>query len=98
MDTDCFHAPSQKSSHLASKEVRFPAQRLGRPRASRCRQGAFGGLDAVITGYFASVDQVDVAARVLDTVRAASPAARLVVDPVMGGIDGKPLFDALAAA
>jgi pyridoxine kinase len=47
-------------------------------------QGRFGRLDAVITGYFASVDQVAVAARALDTVRAASPAARLVVDPVMG--------------
>src|SRR5580698_1461711 len=54
-------------------------------------QGALGRLDAVITGYFASVDQVEVAARALDTVRAASPAARLVVDPVMGD-DGKGLY------
>lgn len=54
-------------------------------------QGAFGRLDAVITGYFASVDQVEVAARALDTVRAASPAARLVVDPVMGD-EGKGLY------
>jgi pyridoxine kinase len=54
-------------------------------------QGVFGRLDAVITGYFASVDQVAIAARVLDTVRAASPAARLVVDPVMGDA-GKGLY------
>jgi pyridoxine kinase len=47
-------------------------------------QGAFGRLDAVITGYFASVDQVAIAARTLDTVRAASPGAMLVIDPVMG--------------
>jgi pyridoxine kinase len=54
-------------------------------------QGAFGRLDAVITGYFASVDQVAIAARALDTVRAASPAARLVVDPIMGDV-GKGLY------
>jgi pyridoxine kinase len=54
-------------------------------------QGVFGRLDAVITGYFASVDQVEVAARALDTVRAASPAAQLVVDPVMGD-DGKGFY------
>jgi pyridoxine kinase len=47
-------------------------------------QGHFARLDAVITGYFASADQVAVAARTLDVVRAASPAALMVVDPVMG--------------
>ncbi len=54
-------------------------------------QGVFGRLDAVICGYFASVDQVVIAARILDTVRAASPAVRLVVDPVMGDA-GKGLY------
>jgi pyridoxine kinase len=54
-------------------------------------QGVFGRLDAVITGYFASVDQVAIAARTLDTVRAASPVARLMVDPVMGD-EGKGLY------
>jgi pyridoxine kinase len=54
-------------------------------------QGVFGRLDAVITGYFASVDQVAIAARTLDTVRAASPRALLVVDPVMGD-EGKGLY------
>jgi pyridoxine kinase len=53
--------------------------------------GAFGRLDAVITGYFASADQVAIAARTLDTARAASPAARLVVDPIMGDV-GKGLY------
>jgi pyridoxine kinase len=66
-------------------------------------QAVFGRLDAVITGYFASADQVGVAARALDTVRAASPAALMVVDPVMGD-EGKGLYvredvaDAIAAA
>jgi pyridoxine kinase len=54
-------------------------------------QGVFARLDAVICGYFASVDQVAIAARTLDSVRAASPAARLVVDPVMGDT-GKGLY------
>ena len=54
-------------------------------------QGVFGRLDAVICGYFASAEQVAIAARTLDTVRAASPAARLVVDPVTGD-EGKGLY------
>src|SRR5580704_10972492 len=47
-------------------------------------QGAFTRLGAVIAGYFASVDQVTIAARALDTARAGSPGALVVVDPVMG--------------
>jgi pyridoxine kinase len=46
--------------------------------------GALEGLDAVITGYFASADQVAAAARTIDAVRAANPKARIVVDPIMG--------------
>ena len=46
--------------------------------------GALEGLDAVISGYFASADQVAAAARTIDAVRAANPAARIVVDPIMG--------------
>jgi pyridoxine kinase len=47
-------------------------------------QGHMGRLAAVITGYFASADQVAVAAGALATARAASPGALIVVDPVMG--------------
>jgi len=54
-------------------------------------QGHMGRLAAVITGYFASADQVAVAARALDTARAASPQALIVVDPVMGD-DGAGLY------
>ena len=46
--------------------------------------GALEGLDALITGYFASADQVAAAARTIDAVRGANPAARIVVDPIMG--------------
>ena len=47
-------------------------------------QGLFASLDAVITGHFSTPQQVSVAARALDAVRAASPQAGLVVDPIMG--------------
>ena len=53
--------------------------------------GAFVGLEAVITGYFADPAQVGAAARTIDLVRAASPAALIVVDPIMGD-DGKGLY------
>src|SRR5580704_5466513 len=47
-------------------------------------QGLFARLDAVITGYFSSPEQVAVAADALDRVRTAAPSARLIVDPIMG--------------
>jgi pyridoxine kinase len=46
--------------------------------------GALDHVDAVITGYFASPDQVAAAATTIDAVRAANPATRIVVDPIMG--------------
>jgi len=46
--------------------------------------GVFETLSAVITGYFASADQVAAAARAVRTIAAVGPAARLVVDPIMG--------------
>jgi pyridoxine kinase len=55
-----------------------------------------------MTGYFARPEQVTVAARALDVVRVANPAARLIVDPIMGD-EGRglyvsePVAEALAA-
>ncbi|MGH7023987.1 MAG: bifunctional hydroxymethylpyrimidine kinase/phosphomethylpyrimidine kinase [Caulobacteraceae bacterium] len=46
--------------------------------------GALTGLDAVIAGYFAAPEQVHAATRLIDRARAAAPAVRVVVDPVMG--------------
>jgi pyridoxine kinase len=54
-------------------------------------QGLFAQVDAVMTGYFARPEQVTVAARALDVVRVANPAARLIVDPIMGDA-GKGLY------
>jgi len=59
--------------------------------------GLFGLVDLVITGYFASADQVRAAARAIDAVRAAprkgafSPAPTVIVDPTMGD-EGKGLY------
>jgi|SRR5579872_4670164 len=47
-------------------------------------QGQMARLSAVITGYFASADQVAVAANAIATARAASPGVLVVVDPIMG--------------
>ena len=62
-------------------------------------QGLFAHLDAVITGYFSSPEQVAVAADALGRVRAAAPSARLIVDPIMGD-EAKGLYvkDAVAEA
>ncbi len=60
--------------------------------------GLFGLTDLVITGYFASVEQVRAAVRAIDAVRAAprdaiayTEAARIVVDPTIGDT-GKGLY------
>jgi pyridoxine kinase len=56
--------------------------------------GLFEMADAVLTGYFATPDQVDVAAKAIDAVRAARGAGReplVMVDPVIGDSD-KGLF------
>jgi pyridoxine kinase len=60
-------------------------------------QGRFQRLGAVITGYFAHPDQIALAARVIDQIRAVNPAARIVIDPVMGD-EGKGLYVAQAVA
>ena len=48
--------------------------------------GLFALADIVITGYFASAGQVGIAATAIDRVRAANPAALVLVDPIMGDI------------
>jgi pyridoxine kinase len=46
--------------------------------------GLFAGIDAVITNYFASPEQVVVAGQAIDAIKAANPNAIILVDPVMG--------------
>jgi pyridoxine kinase len=62
-------------------------------------QGLFAELDAVITGHFSRPEQVSLAAKTLAIVRAANPAARFIIDPVMGD-EGRGLYvgEAIAEA
>lgn len=59
--------------------------------------GLFGLIDVILTGYFASADQVQAAAGTIDRARsadrtgAATPALRVIVDPILGD-DGKGLY------
>jgi len=56
--------------------------------------GLFELTDAILTGYFATPDQVDIAARAIDAVRAARGEERkpfVIVDPVMGDV-GRGLY------
>lgn len=57
-------------------------------------QGVFEKADAAIFGYFAAADQVAVAAKALKAIRKANPAARLIVDPILGDHDAGPYVSA----
>ena len=46
--------------------------------------GLLASLGAVITGYFASADQVAAAVRTIDAVRAVNARVLIAVDPIMG--------------
>jgi pyridoxine kinase len=60
-------------------------------------QGLFPQLDAVITGYFATPEQVAEAADALDRISAANPKVLRVVDPIMGDVaEGLYVRDAVA--
>ncbi|HTX49387.1 MAG TPA: PfkB family carbohydrate kinase [Caulobacteraceae bacterium] len=62
-------------------------------------QGLYEALDAVITGYFAMPEQVAVAADALTRIKAAGPATRIVVDPIIGDADkGLYVREAVAVA
>ena len=58
--------------------------------------GALAGLDAVLTGYAPSEAHVAVLVHAVEAVRAASPEARVVCDPVLGD-EGRVYLDQAAA-
>ena len=58
--------------------------------------GALRGLDAVLTGYAPSAAHVAVLVHAVEAVRAASPRARVVCDPVLGD-EGRVYLDQAAA-
>ncbi len=46
--------------------------------------GVLDRTDAIVTGYFAGAGQIASAARFIDAARAANPAIKIIVDPIMG--------------
>jgi pyridoxine kinase len=50
--------------------------------------GLFALVDGVLTDYFASAEQVQIAARAIDAVKSANPKAIVLVDPVLGDAPG----------
>jgi pyridoxine kinase len=50
--------------------------------------GLFAMVDGVLTDYFASPEQVQIAALAIDAVKSANPKAIVLVDPVLGDAPG----------
>lgn len=50
--------------------------------------GLFAAVDGVLTDYFASAEQVQIAARAIDAVKTVNPKAIILVDPVLGDAPG----------
>lgn len=71
---------SNHPGHGAPAGLRTQAEDMARMFAALEALGALSGLDAMLTGYFVSVGQVEEVARLLDRV----PVPYLLVDPVMG--------------
>lgn len=61
-----------------------PAEQFGSMLEGVAAHGLFGRFDAVLTGYFASVAQVEIAAAAIGEIRTASPGVLIVVDPIIG--------------
>lgn len=62
----------------------LPAPDLAAMLAALEEDGCFAAIDAVLTGYFPSLQSVAVAARAIASVKAASPGAIVMVDPILG--------------
>ncbi|MCA3556258.1 PfkB family carbohydrate kinase [Aestuariivirga sp.] len=71
---------SNHPGHGAPAGLRVQAEDMARMFAALEALGALSGLDALLTGYFASVGQVEEVARLLDRI----PVPFLLADPVMG--------------
>lgn len=61
-------------------------------------QGLFAEFDAVLTGYFASAEQVEIATAAIGEIRKASPHPLIVVDPIIGDHGALYVAEAVATA
>lgn len=71
--------PAKGGRRQVVEPARF-AELLGDAEAA----GAFARVDVAVTGYFAAPEQVEAAAAALGRLKAASPEAIVVVDPILG--------------
>jgi pyridoxine kinase len=70
--------------------VRLPAIEIEAMLAATDRLGALVNCIGVLTGYFASADQVEIAASRIAIMKQANPSLFVLVDPVIG--DGDSLY------
>ncbi len=61
-------------------------------------QGLYDLIDGVMTGYFATVEQVTLAADVIDAIQEIRPQIPILVDPVIGDARGLYVRPEIAAA
>ncbi|MEZ5851221.1 MAG: pyridoxal kinase [Hyphomicrobiaceae bacterium] len=75
---------SNHPGHDHVSGTRIAPETLAGMLAALGRNGWLTGLDAVLTGYLPSVEHVAFAVEAITRVRAASPAALHLCDPVLG--------------
>jgi pyridoxine kinase len=61
-------------------------------------QGLYGMMDGILTGYFATVEQVALAAYAIDAIQEIRPNIPILVDPVIGDARGLYVRPEIAAA
>ncbi len=71
---------SNHPGHGAPSGLQLPAEDMARMLESLLARGALNGLDAVLTGYFASSQQVEEVDKLLNRIN----VPYLLVDPVLG--------------
>lgn len=89
---------SNHPGHGAPSGFRTQAEDMAKILAALESLGALKSAGAVLTGYFASAEQVEAVASVLVRTKSANPALFILIDPVIG--DGTALYvpEAVAAA
>lgn len=88
---------SNHPGHPKSSRIIQPPEHLSRILDALRANGWLAGIDAVLTGYLPTAAHIAVAIDAITRVRALSPAALVVCDPILGD-DPKGLYIEAAAA
>jgi pyridoxine kinase len=75
---------SNHPGHGKPSGFRTQPEDLGGIFAALENLGALSGVAAVLTGYFASPEQVGIVANILVRMKAANPSLFILIDPVLG--------------